>query len=143
MSLTLKIKGGTWPQRVLVHTGALFYAKRLKGFERKHPTINLILAELERKKGESQQNTKRSYTIRLDSRLRNLALIRVLAHEMIHVAQYLSGQLEDLEPCGIVRWGKRKYDMGRVKYEHHPWEIQAFKLEKKLAKQFIELWAAK
>ena len=56
-----------------------------------------------------------------------------LAHEMVHLKQFVRGELCDYE-TGRVQWKKRMY--GNVHYEDQPWEREAYRLETKLYEQF-------
>jgi len=60
----------------------------------------------------------------------------VLAHEMVHVKQILSGELEISE--GWVRWkGKNyRYQWGAERYRA-PWESEAHRLDNQLAKESL------
>jgi len=55
-----------------------------------------------------------------------------LAHELVHVKQYMRGELR-YNQQGDFQWKKR--NAGGYKYENQPWEKEAVKLEKKL---FVE-----
>ena len=95
-------------------------------------------------RGEAHRDSDLAYRIRLGAELGVKSLVGVLAHEMIHVAQWLTGQMEDLhEQRYTVRWGKRNYHPASIAYRRHPWEIHAFKHEKKLLNGFLEFWRTK
>ena len=56
-----------------------------------------------------------------------LEMMQTLAHEMVHARQFLRGELT----CdGGFAWKGRKAD--GYEYENQPWEIEAYRLEKKL-----------
>lgn len=61
-------------------------------------------------------------------------VMRSLAHELIHVKQYIEKDFEYID--GILRW-KKKYDVEYLKrvlpYRMLPWEIEAFDLEEEVA----------
>ena len=58
-----------------------------------------------------------------------------LAHEMVHLKQFVRGELCDYE-TGRVQWKTRSF--GRVHYNDQPWEKEAYRLEEKLYKEFAE-----
>lgn len=53
-------------------------------------------------------------------------IITTFFHEMVHVKQYLKGELQ--HGCGksLSRWNGKSYD---VSYYELPWEMEAFELE--------------
>ena len=58
-----------------------------------------------------------------------------LAHEMVHLKQFVRGELCDYE-TGRVQWKTRSY--GKVHYDDQPWEKEAYRLEGKLYEEFEE-----
>jgi|TARA_B110000977_G_scaffold180345_1_gene239864 hypothetical protein len=66
-------------------------------------------------------------------------LISTVCHEMVHVKQYVKGQLKH-RTDGSQMW-KTEPDLSQeTNYEDTPWELEAFALEEELAKQcFKEL----
>jgi hypothetical protein len=61
-----------------------------------------------------------------------LEQMQTLAHELVHVKQYMRGEL-GYNQHGDFKWKKR--NAGGYKYENQPWEKEAERLEKIL---FIE-----
>ena len=62
------------------------------------------------------------------------SILETVAHEIIHVHQYNRG---DLINCGIRKLWKGK-DHTETEYWERPWEKEAFKNEKSLAKKFFK-----
>ena len=60
-----------------------------------------------------------------------------LAHEMVHLKQFVRGELFDYE-TGRVQWKTKSF--GRVHYEDSPWEREAYRLEDKLYEKFEECY---
>lgn len=145
--IDLRITGGSWAKHVLIHAAGVYFSKKLKGFRGKRVRVSVDLAQgLKRKehcRGMAHQNSKRGYLIKLDAGLKPLALVRCLAHEMIHVNQWLTGKMEDLNHRYQVRWGSRFYHPGDLRYNKHPWEIEAYRYDKGLAQNFINFWKTK
>ena len=56
-----------------------------------------------------------------------------LAHEMVHLKQFVRGELFDYE-TGRVQWKSKSF--GRVHYDDQPWEKEAYRLEEKLYEEF-------
>ncbi len=61
--------------------------------------------------------------------------IQALAHEMVHVRQYVTGQLRQVD--GTMYWNDMVIDMDTVSYFDLPWEIEAHQLEEGLFEDFL------
>jgi hypothetical protein len=61
--------------------------------------------------------------------------IRTMAHEMVHVRQFVRKELDE----DMTRWKSRRVNMDIIPYRELPWEIEAFRLGDKLFKQYMEL----
>lgn len=59
------------------------------------------------------------------------SLLEVLSHEMVHVKQYLLGELED--HADITLWKGTEYQdtcaIGSAEYFFQPWEVEAFGMQ--------------
>jgi len=80
-------------------------------------------------------NRPREFMIELDTSMKYGfdQILTWLAHEMVHLKQFVRGELCDYE-TGRVQWKKRMY--GNVYYEDQPWEREAYRLETKLYEEF-------
>lgn len=87
--------------------------------------------------GEAWDNGEREFFVRVDSALEREDFITTLLHELVHVKQYLKGELKDAPNFRVV-WKKTEYDRD-TEYHDRPWEIEAYKLEKELTKQFLAI----
>ena len=58
-----------------------------------------------------------------------------LAHEMVHLKQFVRGELFDYE-TGRVQWKTKSF--GRIHYDDSPWEKEAYRLESPLYEEFAE-----
>lgn len=56
-------------------------------------------------------------------------LIKVLCHELIHVAQFATRRLRHLSGPHRVGFGRVHYTSSDVDYEDRPWELEAHALE--------------
>ena len=54
----------------------------------------------------------------------NDEIIHTLAHEMVHVKQYVNGELNE----SLDVWKGKEIDPDSIDYDDHPWEIEAEKL---------------
>ena len=80
-------------------------------------------------------NRPREFMIELDTSMKYGfdQILTWLAHEMVHLKQFVRGELCDYE-SGRVQWKNRMY--GNVHYEDQPWEREAYRLETKLYDEF-------
>jgi hypothetical protein len=79
-----------------------------------------------------KHNPKKEYLIRINSSKNWIIIINTLAHELVHVKQYLKKELEDVFERGkeiAVYCGKRQ---NKKEYWHQEHEIEARVLSKKL-----------
>jgi len=72
------------------------------------------------------KSTPRSYTIELDSSVSLRNILISLAHEFVHVKQWISGEMYEYEEPNKVRFMKKKVDTSKLNYFDYPWEIEAF-----------------
>ena len=79
----------------------------------------------------------REFMIELDASMKHSFddILTWLAHEMVHLKQFVRGELCDYE-TGRVQWKTRSF--GRVHYDDQPWEKEAYRLESKLYEEFEE-----
>ena len=83
-------------------------------------------------------NRPREFMIELDASMRHSLdqLLIWLAHEMVHLKQFVRNELCDYE-TKKVRWKSRVYSED-LEYADHPWEKEAYRLEEPLYKEFKE-----
>jgi len=82
-------------------------------------------------------NRPREFMIELDTSIKYSfdQIITWLAHEMVHLKQFVRGELFDYA-TGNVQWKSRTF--GRVHYDDQPWEKEAYRLEGELYEMFEE-----
>ena len=80
----------------------------------------------------------REFNIELDASMRHpfSQILTWLAHEMVHLKQFVRKELWDYE-SGRVQWKSRAYSK-KVHYEDQPWEKEAYRLESELYEMFEE-----
>lgn len=76
----------------------------------------------------------RNFIIELDSNLSEKATLRTIAHEMVHVKQYATGQLKDYMSANGIKWEGKLFNKNNSindleEYWLSPWEIEAYGLE--------------
>lgn len=80
--------------------------------------------------------TPKQFTIRLDSSMHIQAMLRALAHEMVHVKQYVTGEIVD-DFLNTVKWKGKRYVCNGHTYWDQPWEIEAYGRETGLLEHFV------
>ena len=90
--------------------------------------------------GYCTQEDHDDYTIELRSDLRGEELERTIIHELVHIWQYVRGDLiqEHIDGLG-PRMIWRGEDLTSVDYDDRPWEKQAVELEEHYHKQLVSL----
>ena len=74
----------------------------------------------------------RDFTISLHSKMKEVDYVKTLLHELVHLKQWVEGTL-------TLKSGKTHYrgkNVSDVKYYEQPHEIEAFKLQEELYKQY-------
>jgi len=130
-----------------VGNAALFYGEVLLG-KRMAKNIYLdikLTKDLKKKEGaygfchivDDSLAKPREFMIELDASMRYKfdQILTWLAHEMVHLKQFVRGELCDYE-TGRVQWKSRTF--GRVHYDDQPWEKEAYRLEDELYEMFEE-----
>lgn len=68
----------------------------------------------------------RDFVIRVDSRMSLRDICIVTAHEMVHVKQFVKGELYDSKSAfNKTRWHGEWLNRDKLDYWDHPWEIEA------------------
>ena len=118
------------PDSVLAY--AAFYFAELLGIEKLDIDVSIGYTEEEGLGGFAQDMGGDEYLVALNPTLTDpVDLFSTLAHEMVHVSQYVRGDLEDGR-MGRVRWKRRFYkdaETGTRAYYRLPWEREAYKLQ--------------
>lgn len=88
---------------------------------------------------EDDNNRPREFMITVNSKVGYRTTLLTLAHEMVHVKQYATGELRDMLRGPIPhRWMNKPFNMENVDYWDHPWEIEAYGREYGLYLRFRE-----
>ena len=88
---------------------------------------------------EDDNSRPREFTITVNSKVGYRTTLLTLAHEMVHVKQYATGELRDaLRGPTLHRWRNKPYDAKVVDYCDHPWELEAYGREYGLYLRFRE-----
>lgn len=67
-------------------------------------------------------------------------IISTLAHEMVHVKQFVKNELIDLPSTdyNVSVFKNKKYNINKVSYYDQPWEIEAYGRERGLTREYLE-----
>lgn len=108
---------------------AKFYAKYLKLEDYKDVTVCLCFkygyTELFQTYAQVEHIAQNLLNIEIDAHIHDNIGLHILAHEMVHVKQYVTGKLaEDSE--GMQLW-RGKYVQDALEYIDEPWEREAMK----------------
>jgi hypothetical protein len=136
--MILKIKGSNKDNRKLIENAAFYYAEKLLGLT----LLKTIKININLKRGmlseddaegtciwddwDDLRKTPRNFTIELDSGVNIRNLLINLAHEMVHMKQWVKGDMYEYSNPHMVRFMKKKYDMSNIDYWDFPWEIEAY-----------------
>lgn len=80
----------------------------------------------------------RNFLIELNRYNKKIHMVKILAHEMVHVKQYAMNQLRDkpFKSKTVTSWYGVEFGED-VSYWDHPWEIEAYGLENSLVAKFL------
>ena len=137
--MLVTIKGSKKEYRDLVRRAAWYYAEKLMG-KRLLKTLEIdikLIRNMSAKtdcegtciwnEWEDLKKTPREFTIELDSSISIRNILTNLAHEMVHVKQWVKGEMYEYSSnSNMIRFMKKKYDMNDMDYYDYPWEIEAF-----------------
>jgi len=79
----------------------------------------------------------REFKITLSRRYKSQVTLRTLAHEMVHLQQFVLGELTGETLRSTIRWKHQEVDDEKIHYYDQPWEIEAFGKEVGLHARFI------
>lgn len=128
----------------LLKTATVFFANKLMS---KKLTNNIcirivILDEVYAGAGfclcEDSVGKQRNFLIELHRSRNKLEMIFTLAHEMVHVKQMARNELRDksIKSRTVTTWMGQEYD-DNTEYWDHPWELEAYGLERGLVAKFL------
>ena len=149
------VTGGSEKQRTLVLECARYSLHRLLGLQTsktKNRNLRLwadvvveikLIKDLFRKeecKGDCTWTDDREnpleFEMRLDSSMNVPSLLMGVTHEMVHVKQYLTGEMVDTERWDICLWQGTRINCEKIEYFEQPWEIEAYGREAGLLDKF-------
>ena len=89
---------------------------------------------------EDNNHRPRSFDMEICNHIKDRMLFRVLAHEIVHIRQYATGDLKDLAVrADFSKWKNKLIKTegeGRTKYWDLPWEVEARLHEKEIFREW-------
>lgn len=95
--------------------------------ERKDLSIRIVLKPVYTADGWCYFDSKKKYRIHINQRMGLKRVAETLVHELVHVKQYVSGELRECGITGDMLWKGKK---AASNYWKQPWEIEAFGLQR-------------
>jgi len=87
---------------------------------------------------EDRNIRTREFTIHLDKDMSKRKLLISLAHELVHVKQYATGEMKQyLRRFPDVSWMGKFVNTNELDYNQWPWEIEAWDMEHSLYQKFV------
>lgn len=96
-------------------------------FRRKFDVLGLTIINDFNSKGRPY-----SFTLEIHAKQTKAEIIRTLAHEMVHVKQYMMKELN----AEMTIWKNKRVDSKTIPYYQQPWEIEAFDWSDHLYEQY-------
>lgn len=104
--------------------------------------LNVYIRKMKHQHGIcwAYQNHPNMYDIVISSNMGRKESLRVLAHETVHVWQYITGKMRDLygqSNRGKVLWKNKMLENSDSAYYNLPWEKEAFAMQEKLLDAYL------
>lgn len=80
----------------------------------------------------------KDFLIEIDSKLKMRSMLETIAHELVHVKQWATGEMRETKDNFITKFKKDTINSNKVSYWDQPWEIEAMGREEGLFIQWIE-----
>ena len=142
MEIEILAHGNTKSEKIeMFHKAAKFYIKYLNIQKFKYKVYICLAPKMREKDGNNGvcgMTGKHEISVAVDSALDTLQSLTTLAHEMVHVKQYVRGQYRgELARNGKMKriWLGKQYS---VEYIKRPWEREAFRREMELVNALLD-----
>lgn len=147
-SAKISISGGTYRKRKLVKRAARWMLGYLLGNRQaNHITLTIRLTNAYQNSGyygsvlwEDRNLKPREFDMELCNYLSDRMLYKILAHESVHIKQYVIGDLKDLaSSADYCKWKNELVQTegrGKMPYRSLPWEIEAFAQQSIILKEW-------
>ena len=145
--MKLNVYGGSHRQKELATDMAHFAGKRIMS-SRMYDSleVNLHLRDkMQEREGVygtciwmDDNYRPKEFEINIDRGMKQRLLLESVAHEMVHVKQWATGQLYDYIDGDTSRYDGKKYSKSKMDYYDYPWEIEAYGREAGLFVRWAE-----
>ncbi|CAB4162729.1 hypothetical protein UFOVP787_100 [uncultured Caudovirales phage] len=145
----MHIKTSGKPDKVplkLCKEAVKFYGRKLLKEKLYHKiSVTLYFEEFDKRdkniaycEWEYDNDRSKNFIIAVNKRLNKKQTLLSLAHEMVHLKQYATGELKDyLVKPNKSRWKGEIHNLDEIDYWDHPWEIEAHGREPGLYYRFV------
>ncbi len=125
---------------------AMHYAKALGLNDNVYIRINFTLKLEEENEAtlyyKMVHDSIHQVVIYVNQRLSRSYQLLAIAHELVHVQQYVENRLIQLDDH-YFKWGDEKVDIRKTPYLERPWEIEAHSLSKLLRRNYLSYSASR
>lgn len=127
---------------IIRDVGKLWLAVLLKGKEKKIRISIVMVDRIDDCKGSTLDTSNysktgnKTFSISIDKRFHLSYKLRILAHELAHIKQYVNGEMKDSHDAKKVYWKGRTYK-NDDNFLEQPWEQQAIRMEATLFRHLI------
>jgi hypothetical protein len=144
----ITFRGGTKEQKKLARSLAEFCLEKLISSRLSNTLdIRIVFKPTLYKKTDSYGETTyyedsnippKDFLIEIDSKLKMRSMLETIAHELVHVKQWATGEMRETKDNFITKFKKDIVNSNKVSYWDQPWEIEAMGREEGLFIQWIE-----
>jgi hypothetical protein len=144
----ITFRGGTKEQKKLAKSLAEFCLEKLISSRLSNTLdIRIVFKPTLYKKTDSYGETTyyedsnippKDFLIEIDSKLKMRSMLETIAHELVHVKQWATGEMRETKDNFITKFKKDIVNSNKVSYWDQPWEIEAMGREEGLFIQWIE-----
>jgi hypothetical protein len=144
----ITFRGGTKEQKKLAKSLAEFCLDKLISSRLSNTLdIRIVFKPTLYKKTDSYGETTyyedsnippKDFLIEIDSKLKMRSMLETIAHELVHVKQWATGEMRETKDNFITKFKKDIINSNKVSYWDQPWEIEAMGREEGLFIQWIE-----
>ena len=144
----ITFRGGTKEQKKLAKSLAEFCLNKLISSRLSDTLdIRIVFKPTLYKKTDSYGETTyyedsnvppKDFLIEIDSKLKMRSMLETIAHELVHVKQWATGEMRETKDNFITKFKKDTINSNKVSYWDQPWEIEAMGREEGLFIQWIE-----
>ena len=134
----IMIIGGSHYKRTTAEMVIEFCIKKLMP---RMKTLDILLyleKNMDRADGYCLAESKRSFVLEIDSRLKGDDFITAIIHEMVHVKQYARGETKDVNQFTKSWKGEEYISLYSTveEYMELPWEEEAYRLQETLCEEY-------